>query len=113
MNIFTIIIGLTVLFFGRKLFWVFVGYMGFIAGFHYVTQILAISSGSIVFLIALGAGIIGALLALFLQHAAILVSGFIAGGYLAIHLFTLFSANPGELIWLVSIIGGILGAVLL
>jgi hypothetical protein len=113
MNIFHILMGLVVLLFGRKLFWVFVGYVGFIVGFYYANQMLALRPGLIVFLVALVAGIIGAVLAIFFQHIAIIVSGFLAGGYLTIHLLNVLRVNPGQLLWLLSIAGGIIGAVLL
>jgi len=113
MDILNIVMGLVVLFFGRKLFWLFVGYVGFAAGFYYTHQIFDMQSGSSVLLIALGVGIIGAILAIFLQKVAITLSGFLAGGYLTTHLLQVLDVNPGPFLLLVSIGGGIIGAILL
>ena len=45
MDIVNIVLGLVVLFFGRKLFWLFVGYVGFAAGFYYTQQIFGTRLG--------------------------------------------------------------------
>ena len=109
-----LLVGLVVLLFGRKLFWLFVGYVGFVIGYYYTTQVLVMQPGVPVFLIALAIGILGAILAVFLQKAAILVSGFLAGGYVAIHLFvTLGGGISTALFWLVQVVGGVIGAIVL
>jgi hypothetical protein len=106
--------GLVVLLFGRKLFWLFVGYVGFVTGYYYTTQVLVMQPGVLAILIAIGIGILGAILATFLQKAAILVSGFLAGGYVAIHLFTsLGGGTSTALFWLAQLIGGVIGALVL
>jgi hypothetical protein len=106
--------GLVVLLFGRKLFWLFVGYVGFVMGYYYTTQILVMQPGVLVFLIAIGIGILGTILATFLQKAAILVSGFLAGGYVVIHLFTALGGETSTTIfWLAQLIGGVIGAIVL
>lgn len=109
-----LLVGLVVLLFGRKLFWLFVGYVGFVTGFYYTTEVLAMPPGVLVFLIALMIGILGAILATFLQKVAILVSGFLAGGYVAMYLFmSLGGGTSTALFWLVQLIGGIIGALVL
>src|SRR6187200_2140589 len=67
----TIIAGVVLLFFGRRLFWLFVALIGFIAGMSLATQVLAIHEQWLLLLIAIGCGILGALIALFLQRLAI------------------------------------------
>jgi len=111
-----LLVGIVLLLFGRKLFWLFVAVAGFVAGVeaaHYVfphqTEVFTLS-------VALGLGLLGALLAVFLQKVAIAVGGFVGGGYLAAALAgpILRSAGlryPG--VWVCFIIGGILGAILL
>ena len=113
MDILNIVIGLVVLLFGRKLFWLFVGYVGFAAGFYYTQRIFGMQPGSGALLIALGVGIIGAILAIFLQKIAITVSGFLAGVYLTTQVLQGLNVNPGPILLLVSIGGGIIGAILL
>ncbi|MBN1452391.1 MAG: hypothetical protein JW963_15355 [Anaerolineales bacterium] len=54
-----------------------------------------------------------ALLAVFLQRFAIGLAGFLAGGYLALQfLVPLFHLQHGWLPWLVFVIGGIIGVIL-
>jgi uncharacterized protein DUF4203 len=111
--ILSILIGAVILFFGRRLFWLCVAAVGFAAGmqvaphlFHEPTEVLQLS-------IALVFGFIGALLALFLQKAAIAVAGFLAGGKLAVALMAAFVVESANHYWITLIIGGIIGAILL
>jgi hypothetical protein len=113
MNIVNIVLGLVVLLFGRKLFWLFVGYVGFVAGFYYTRQFFGMEPGMGVLLIAIGVGIIGAILAVFLQKIAVTVAGFLAGVYLTTQLLQGLNFNPSPFLLLVSIGGGIIGAILL
>src|SRR5437016_14040739 len=81
--IFSVLIGVVVLFFGRKLFWLCVAAIGFAAGVELAPRLVQEPSVLLSLTIALLLGIIGALLALFLQKIAIAVLGFLAGGKLA------------------------------
>jgi hypothetical protein len=113
MNIVHILVGLVLLLFGRKLFWLFVGYAGFVVSFNYAHQILDVPPGLIPFLIALGVGIIGAILAIFLQQIAIVLSGFFAGGYLTVNIVQRLGYYSIQRFWWLYLLGGVLGAVLL
>jgi len=111
--ILSVLIGAVVLFFGRKLFWLCVAAIGFAAGmevapqlFHEPTPILQLS-------IALVFGFVGALLAMFLQKIAIAIAGFLAGGKLATGLMTAFVVESANHYWIIFIIGGIVGMILL
>ena len=114
MIIANIIVGLVLLILGRRLFWLFVGAIGFMGA----SDAAAIHFSGLphwqILIISLAAGILGILLALFFQKLAILLVGFYAGGYLAVSLFnTLNMAAPPALPWAPFVIGGLLGAVLL
>ena len=114
MPLVNVIVGIFLLALGRKLFWLFVGCIGFIAGYTSVQQFAGGQSDLIVLLIALIIGLVGALLAVFFQGVAIALAGFIAGGYISIIIAGLLGFSAADqLIWIVSLIGGILGAVLL
>ena len=112
MPIFHVVMGCVVLFFGRKLFWVFVAYVGFLMGFQYAPHLFPHSSGLFLFLIALGAGILGAVLAIFFQQGAIIAAGFFAGWYLTTHMMPLWRGVPDQFLWMILLAGGIIGAVL-
>lgn len=109
---FSMILGILLLFFGRRLFWLFVGVAGFIAGLTLVPQLITGLSEMAILLIAIIAGVIGAFLAVMLEGLAILIAGFLAGGYLATSLVVSFgfhvSAGPS----VIYIIGGIIGLIL-
>ncbi len=114
MVIANIIVGLALLILGRRLFWFFVGAIGFIGASDAATAYLSSLPGWQTLIISIVAGILGILLAIFFQKLAIVVVGFYAGGYLAVTLLTMFHvALPGNLPWAPFIIGGLLGAILL
>jgi hypothetical protein len=106
-----LIVGVALLFFGRKLFWLFVAAIGFAAGMEIAPQIT--SSPIFVLVIALGLGVLGAILSIVIQKFAIAVAGFIAGGRLATGLSAAFYMNHAEYSRIIFLIGGILGAILL
>lgn len=108
-----ILIGLILLFAGRKLFWLFVACVGFASGYYYVQQIWSIHSAVLVLILSIAAGALGAIIAIFFQKAAIIIAGFAAGGYIVLSLYNQFAGLPAQTAWLPYIIGGIVGAVIL
>jgi hypothetical protein len=111
LSVISIILGGALLIAGQRLFWLFVGAAGFVAGLQLATQfwqgpeILAIIVGLVV-------GVIFALLAILLQGVAIGVAGFLAGGYILTVLAGLIGLNQGAFSWIVYLIGGIIGVLL-
>ena len=112
MNLINLILGIVLLTTGKKLYWLFVGVIGFIIGLALATQYVQLNPPWLVYIVALGAGIIGAILATFLQHLAIALVGFIVGGYGALHLTGLFGINSEPTSWMAFIVGGIVGLLL-
>jgi hypothetical protein len=111
--IFSILIGVVILFFGRKLFWLCVAAIGFAAGVELAPHLVQDPSALLSLTIALLLGIIGALLALFLQKIAIAVLGFLAGGKLAGAIAAAFFVHYAQHSTIIFVIGGIIGAILL
>lgn len=107
------VLGAAILILGRKLFWVFVGAVGFVVGMDIAGHFLQGRPDWLILVVAFGSGILGALLALFLQRAAILVAGFFSGGHIAATLLSLSGWQLSLPQWVPFIIGGIVGAVLL
>ena len=68
-----VLIGVVILFFGRKLFWLCVAAVGFAVGVKIAPLLVNESASLLALLIALIFGVLGALLALFLQKVAIAV----------------------------------------
>jgi hypothetical protein len=119
MAIVNLLLGIVLLVLGRRLFWLFVGVAGFLVGMEIAQRFVAGPQG-IKLLIAIAAGILGAVIAIFLQKAAIAIAGFVIGGYIAVELLRAFALFPKALAGIQGtafsvpyIIGGIIGAVLL
>ena len=110
--ILSLILGISLLFLGRRLFWLFVGVAGFIAGLTIAPQIISSQSELVTLLIAIIFGIIGAFLAVFLEGLAILIAGFLAGGYLMTTLIPSFGTSLSADPYVTYIIGGIIGLLL-
>jgi len=110
MMLLAVLVGLALAFFGRQLFWLFVGGAGFAAGMVIATDLFQGQSEVIVLVIAVVAGIIGALLSILLQRFAIGLAGFLAGGYAFLNLAGALGRQDWA--WLGFIIGGMLGALL-
>lgn len=102
-----IIAGLLLLFLGRKLFWLFVGVAGFLLGAEFGSQLVPGAEQLTVLLISLAVGLVGALLAIFLQKIAIILAGAAAGG-----LFVMQIVADSGLAAPLPMIGFIVGAII-
>ena len=107
------VIGAVVLIFGRKLFWLCVAAIGFAAGTVLASHVVSEPTPLLQLTFALLLGFVGALLALFLQKLAIAVAGFVAGGRFAVGLAATFFAQYASHDWLIFLVGGLIGAILL
>jgi hypothetical protein len=108
-----ILAGAILLLFGRSLFWLFVGCVGFIVGFDFASVLFQGQPPWLILLIAIGVGLLGAIASVFLQRIVVGIAGFFAGGYFLSSLaVAMFPAHPPVLQWVAYVIGGILGAVL-
>jgi hypothetical protein len=114
-----VFVGIGLLILGRKAFWLFVGGVGFVLGLYVATRIVPVSQGWLVLVLALVGGLLGALLAVVLQHIAVGLAGFVAGGYVAMNVVDMSGWEVGRRLpgawenWLVFIVGGIIFAVLI
>jgi len=111
MNLINLVLGIILLTTGKKLYWLFVGVIGFILGMGLATQ-LVLNPPWLVYVVALGAGILGAILAHFLQHLALSLVGFLVGAYGAFLLAGLLGITAVPSTWMAFIIGGIVGLLL-
>ena len=107
------IVGAAILLFGRKLFWLFVAALGFAVGIEIAAYFMYDPPAWMTLVVALGLGILGALLAIMLQKLAIAVAGFVAGGRFALALAAAFFVNHTHYRGITFVVGGILGALLL
>lgn len=105
------IVGVALLLAGRKFFWLFIGALGFITGIQ-VTAAFWQGPDWLLLIIGLIVGVIFAALATFVQALAIGAAGFLSGGYVALMLVGMLGMEVGTLSWIVYIIGGLIGIVL-
>ena len=110
----TILAGCALLLFGRRLFWLFVGALGFASGLEIGMQLFHGQTQSTIFIGALILGIVGIILALFLQKLAIGIAGFVAGSYLTLSLLHLSNGSQiGSFDLIITLIGGLIGFMLM
>src|SRR3954462_2880591 len=103
--------GLVLLVAGRRVLWLFVGLVGFITVYRWFEPYSAAQPNGR-WLLEVLAGIVGTILAIFLQPVAMAVAGFLAGGWFAVQLFGLHMAHAqgGDL--LIFVIAGVIAAIL-
>jgi hypothetical protein len=112
MNLILIGAGLLLLFLGRKLFWISVAALGFIVGMTYAPQIFPDQSQTVIIIISLIVGLLGALITSLLQRFAVGISGFAAGAYIVYYMLQNVAVNADQYQWLIIVAGGIIGAIL-
>ena len=108
-----VLLGVVILFFGRRLFWLCVAAVGFAVGVEIAPLLVNEPSSLLALLIALVFGVLGALLAFFVQKIAIAVLGFLAGGKLAAAIAAAFFVHYAQYSTIIFVAGGIIGAILL
>lgn len=105
-------LGAALLLLGRKLYWFFVGVVGFVTGLTLAARWLEGRSELLILLVGLALGGLGALLALALQRIAIAAAGFFAGGYIAVALLGMIAAEAPRGSFLPFVLGGVVGVIL-
>ena len=107
-----IVAGLLLLFLGRRLFWLFVGVVGFFAGVQFGDRIFAGMENWMLLLLSIGLGVIAAVLALALQRLAVMVAGGLMGGILAMQIAPSLGFHADNGLWVAFLFGALLAAVL-
>lgn len=105
-----VVAGALLLTLGRKVFWLFIGIAGFYVGIEVVRVLFAGQPGWLMWIVAVGAGVIGALLAMFFQRVGFALAGFYAGGYVALAVAERLA--PGAIGVASFLIGGVVAAIL-
>jgi hypothetical protein len=111
-NIIYLVLGAILLVAGRKIFWLLVGGIGFVIG---ATLAQRFFNGNDLTIILAGVvlGLIFAVLAVFLESVAIGIAGFLGGGYVFMNLATTLGLDPGGIgTWIIFVVGGIIGVIL-
>jgi hypothetical protein len=106
----TLLVGLGVLLFGRRLFWLFVGAAGFAVGLHVAPTVFN-GPEWLVVVAALVLGIVGAVLAIVFQWLAVGLGGFAVGVHGALAAAKALGLD-GPLLWAGVFVAGIVVAAL-
>jgi hypothetical protein len=107
-----VVIGIALLTTGRRLYWVFVGAAGFLFASSLASTFLSSEPEWVALAIALAAGLIGIVLAIFTQRFAVGAAGFLLGGYALASLFFAVGLESTGWMWLALVGGGIIGLAL-
>lgn len=111
LSIIYILLGIVLLTSGRKLFWLFVGAAGFLAGVNLVT-IGWHGSEAVAIIVGILAGLVFAALAVFFKTLSIGLTGFLGGGALLIMVAGWLGIDSALPSFIIYIIGGVLGIIL-
>jgi hypothetical protein len=112
MAIFEILLGSALLVAGRRLFWLFVGAMGFVLGLILAAILFKGQPEWVVIVASLVLGLIGAGLARSFQQLMLILAGFVAGGYIISSLIRLFQFNIPVNPQVIFLLCGLIGAAL-
>jgi len=106
------LVGAALLILGRQLYWLFVAGIGFVVAMDLVPRLVQIDSTALILVLALVAGVVGGLLAVFLQRVSIGIAGFFAGMYAVFALFDALQVQTPVVWWVLGLIGGVIGVIL-
>jgi hypothetical protein len=104
-----LVIGVLLLIFGRKVFWFFLGGIGFLAGMTLATKFFGGESTSVLLIIGLIGGLLGAAIAVFIQKIATAVAGFVGGGMLGYVGAHMIGFQTEQFPWIPVLVCGVLG----
>lgn len=106
-------VGIVLLAFGRRLFWLLLGTLGFLFAFNLVSRLAADTSPpALLWLLAGAVGVAGAVAAIFLQKVAIGIAGFLFGAHVTTWAIQYYQVDFGAGDWLAILLGAALAAAL-
>jgi hypothetical protein len=109
--LFVLLAGVALLVAGRRLFWLFVGLVGFFTVYQWSEPYSGtLSSGR--WILAVAAGLLGILLAIFLQRFAVALAGFFVGGWAVVQFLGLNVASLRTVDLVICLVAGVLAAIL-
>jgi hypothetical protein len=107
-----VVLGIVLLLMGRRLFWLLIATLGFLVAFSLVERLAPETSAPLHWVLAVAAGVVGALLAVFAQQLAVGAGGLLFGAYATLWLFQHYGVDLGNWEWVAMLLGGFLAAVL-
>jgi hypothetical protein len=111
LNVINILLGSALLLAGRKLFWLFIGIVGFITGVQLAATFWTGPEWTAI-IVGIIVGVLFSLLAVFIEALAIGIAGFLVGGFVLTTFTNALGFTDGLLFWLFFAIGGMVGLLL-
>jgi len=108
-----VVVGVLLLLFGRRLYWLFVAGIGFLTGLALAPDLLPGQPEWLILLAALVAAIVGAVIAFVAQKITIGLIGFVAGGGIGLLLLRRMGLVGEGTGWVAYLIAGVVGLVLI
>jgi hypothetical protein len=103
-------VGALLLLFGRHLYWLALGGLGFWLGLTIADQNLALSA-NVELVVALGVGAVCAILTVVAMKVAVMIGGVLVGAVAAYHLALPWAADLDTQIWWLTLLGAVVGGV--
>ena len=113
LNFFLLILGVGMVFWGKKLFWLFISAAGFLFGLSTSQSLMPNEAIWFYLIVAAICGGIAVVLVKLLKNVAFGVGGFVLGAYLADGVLQMMDLNLGTASWVVIILAGAAGAALM
>ncbi|MEM8964673.1 MAG: hypothetical protein AAGD38_24525 [Acidobacteriota bacterium] len=108
-----LLIGGVLLLFGRQIYWLALGAVGFVVGLHVVRQVVTTATEPwVVPVLALIVGVIGALFAVFAQKLAVRLAGFLLGAGAGVTIVQQLGTATDSALLLAAVIGAVVGILL-
>jgi hypothetical protein len=108
-----VFVGVILLLFGRRLYWLFVAGIGFLTGLALAPDLLPGQPEWVILLAALVAAVVGAVIAFVAQKITIGLIGFVAGGGVGLQLLRRVGMVGEGTAWIAYLIAGVVGLVLM
>jgi hypothetical protein len=112
LNALLLVIGLILVFLGRRVYLISIGILGFLGGLYLFTLFIGTAHDWRSLLFALLFGTVGSLLAFALHKAAWIFGGFCGGGVLVLYFSDATGISPVNSPVILFLIGGAVGAIL-
>jgi hypothetical protein len=107
-----IVLGAALILAGRRLFWLLIATLGFLFAFTLVQRMSPEAAQPLHWVLAIAAGLVGALLAIFAQQLAVGAAGMLFGGYTTLWILERYGVDLGKWEWVALLAGGVVAAVL-
>ena len=107
-----LVFGAVLLLVGRRLFWLLIATLGFLFAFSLAQHLAPESPEPLHWVLAVAAGLLGALLAIFAQKLAVGAAGLLFGAYATLWVIEQYGIDLGNWEILALVAGGVIAAVL-